>query len=47
VPFVIGGTFGDILVLPDFGRMTKRNAAELKGPDEPVDTPPVETPPHG
>jgi hypothetical protein len=47
VPFLLGGTFDDILILPDFGRMTKRNAAELKDTGVPIDTPPVETAPHG
>ena len=47
VPFLLGGTFNDILILPDFGRMTKRSAAELKSPAEPVDAPAVETAPHG
>jgi len=46
VPFALGGTFQDIVVLPDFGRMEKRNAAELKDAD-PVGVPPLEPSPHG
>jgi AsmA protein len=46
VPFVLGGTFDDIVVLPDYDRMTKRNAAELKGA-EPAVAPVLEAAPHG
>jgi len=31
IPFVLGGTYDGIVVLPDFGRLPKRSAAELKG----------------
>ncbi len=47
VPFLLGGTFDNILILPDFDRMTKRNAAELKGATAPTDAPRSDTAPHG
>lgn len=46
LPFLLGGTYDDVVVLPDFGRMEKRNAAELKDVD-PVGAPPIEPTPHG
>jgi AsmA protein len=46
VPFLIGGTYDDMILLPDFGRMEKRNAAELKDGD-PAGAPPLEPSPHG
>jgi AsmA protein len=46
VPFAVSGTFDAIAVLPDFGRLPKRSAAELKGAAPPGD-PSLEPAPHG
>jgi AsmA protein len=46
VPFAVNGTFGVIAVVPDFGRLPKRSAAELKGV-EPISAPLLELAPHG
>jgi AsmA protein len=46
IPFVLGGTYDGIVVLPDFARSLKRSAGELKGAASTGD-PPLETLPPG